>query len=186
MVNTICVLIALGPNSVQVPCRIFHPDDTLEMAKLKCDELLGFEGEEYKRKYVYNVQFKDVPTGEFKKVRDIIREGDLENYKNAKVLPEKVKIINKKLAGHDRLVGQVEYNYELPNGKTTKITKTAFLTTFTEDLIFIEYDKEETLPNDIIVADKVFTSYYGGCGEAWQYILKEIEFESKFVCFNLD
>lgn len=35
------------------------------------------------------------------------------------------------------------------------------------------------------IANNLFTSYYDGWGEAWVFLLKEIEFNTKFVSFDL-
>lgn len=170
----ICVLVALGPNSVEVPCRIFPQEDTLEVAKKKCDDLLGIIGEENKDCYIYNVPFTNVATGEFEVVRTIIPEKDLSKYVNVKILANKV--IN----------GKVRYKYTLPTGKEITISKVYLPKDTKEKLIFIEHTIEVLQSNDIIIADKVFTSYYGGCGEVFTYVLTEVETESKFVNFNLD
>jgi len=184
--ETIVVLIAIGPNSVEVPCRIFSQEDSLDSAKVKCDKLFDIVGKEIeiknlsgKRAFAYDVEFKDIPTGKFYRVRNIVRKKNFSKYKDAVILPEKV--INSK----------VKYVETFSNGKqftTSRLfTPKKLMDTVTdEELLFIEYNKEETLSMDIIIGEKVFTSYYGGCGEVWHYILKEVEVESKITSFNLD
>lgn len=47
------------------------------------------------------------------------------------------------------------------------------------------YDIREVVLNDV-VSDKLFDSHYYGCGEAYRFTLKEVQWDSKFVNWNLD
>lgn len=42
------------------------------------------------------------------------------------------------------------------------------------------------LDDDRDMAAKIFTRYYGGCGDAYRLRIEEIEFDTPFVGFDLD
>ena len=94
----LAVLIAIGANNIEVPCRIF-PD--IETAKTRCDEILGTEGD--KRNYGYG------------------------------------------------------YGVGLEN-------------------------EEDPWP----ISKELFTRFYYGCGGPYAFVLKEVDFDTKFVGFDLD
>ncbi len=96
--DKVTMLIACGPNSIEVPCRIF-PD--METAKTKCDEIFGIEGTPGESGYTYKV--------------------DLE-------------------------------------------------------------DEKKPWP----ISNELFTEFYYGCGGPYPFVLVEVEFDTKFVGFNLD
>lgn len=45
-------------------------------------------------------------------------------------------------------------------------------------------DEEEGVTHEVI--EKIYTSYYGGCGECYAFTLKQVEEGKPFVCWNLD
>lgn len=51
-----------------------------------------------------------------------------------------------------------------------------------------DYLKENPLvdPLNFQNCNQYYTSYYGGCGECWKFIIREVEEGTPFVCFNLD
>jgi len=104
----IAVLIACGPNSIEVPCRIF---ENIEAGKQRCDEIFGVEGE------VVTTQ----------------------------------------------LDGKTVYYYE-----------------------YRKYLEEEPREISKEMSDKLFTKHYYGCGGPGPFVLAEVEFNTKFVGFDLD
>ena len=98
--DKIAVLIAYGPNSIEIPCRLF---EDLETGKQICDEIFGIEGE-------------------------LLKSGDA-----------------------------IEYKKDLEDG-----------------------DEEG------IISNQLFTSFYYGCGGPYVFVLQKVDFNTKFVRFDLD
>ena len=99
--NTV-VLIAYGPNNIEIPCRLF---EDLETGKQICNEIFGMEGELLKHED-----------------KDVIR-----------------------------------YRKDLD-------------------------DEDE----GNIISEQLFTSFYYGCGGPYTFVLREVDFNTKFVPFELD
>lgn len=181
MDNSIPVLIALGPNEIQIPCRIFNC--SLQEAVKKCKKLLEAEPRKTRNgSYIFRSRDwnNTVPTGGFNKRHKVIEREKLdylrEQYGIVKVVEDN--IVN----------GQMEYESKDPAGNIRMRTTRAYhlMDVPDEELVGIYLETPITRPKRSIIADKVFTSYYGGAGEVDSYILKNIKFDEPFVRFNLD
>ena len=171
----IVTLIAEGPNSVEVPCRLF--EGNIEEAKIKCDSLLGIEGKKAGSTYVYRIDnYSRIGTGVFYKLKNIVPKENLHKYKSYRILENK--IIDGKTEEEITLFGKLF---------TKKYRIRAIDKKYRDDeLVLIEYDEEETTDQETIIGDKLFNRYYNGCGGVSRYILTYITTDSKFTTFDLD
>lgn len=176
------VLIARGPNDINVPCRFFNC--SIEDAKIRCDELLHCEGEPITSGYMYtgNDYWEEkVYTGDWERFT-VLHVDMLDSFKENKKDIEVVDI--------PFIDGKAEYRRTERKHPTTRIfyASVAKLDGYPdEELRVVSYqDPQYSTRYRHEITKEVFTNYYDGCGGVYSYELTEIECDSAFVGWDLD
>jgi hypothetical protein len=167
------MLFGCGANRFEIPCMLF---ESIEAGEKFVNELLGIQGERNADGVIFYDfdYYTKVKTSKFEREQTIIPKADLqkfiEEHKNVVELESKVvETLGRKLLqiGEHCFCGML-------NG------------TKPEDCTAVEYDEEVICNYGEIIAEKIFTSYYDGCGGIYNYYLTEVEFGEKLCGFSLD
>lgn len=186
--DKIPVLIAIGHNNIQAACRFFT--SSLEEAKERCEELLETEGSvEGDAIYFRSDKWEEKLPNGLSESYKLIHKDMLEAFSKENIEVEVLDVV----LVDGKATYEYEYNIE-PDNRVIRGSKTFYKNGFgsklgdypDEDILLISYQKPifKTRYDDIV--KKLFTHYYGGCGEVYSYKLVEIEPDTIFTCWDLD